>query len=555
MKHSIIKGYSSWLNENLLIAEAEGTDVGALYKAGDRAGLVDAAMAADSAEIKAHPAYASVMQWWKNGEGNLDLFKSLLKKSSSAKSDKARSLKSIYYWNGGGTVKGAAPRADMFYRVADAIITNGVKAGVTPERISQLKQAIDLLKTAKTEGFELKLSNLFGSIIPGALTDGVFNSDRTKIDVIAELSKLSKASADPTKPDQPKIEINASLKDALIKYRLNTNASKELMTDPLTSAKFLIAQRTNKATVTQYWIASVSLGDAEKKAILDHFKTKADAYAARKKDSSVTFDKAILVATNLYIAPKNEKITIAAPETPAAPAAPIVQAFSYPESANGDTKSPAFQKGLQLFPDDGVAIQPTAKSELSAAVKSAVDAVKAAGGTITSVSTWGYASTSQVGTTYKSADKTSKKENNVALANDRLASINTALAEALTANGVEIAPTVDAKNLAEPNRGPAWTDADKSNAKWGKPGARTPEYQATYGPWRYAVAFFQLTYTVTSTGSTPVIPFATPSGEWTSIISWSDESWKPELPRISFGTALPKVPMYKGGSPTACPIF
>jgi hypothetical protein len=540
MKHSIIKGYSSWLNENLLIAEAEGTDVGSLYKAGDRAGLVDAAMAADSAEIKAHPAYASVMQWWKNGEGDLNLFKSLLKKSSSAKTDKVRSLKSIYYWTGGGTVKGAAPRANMFYKVADAIIANGAKAGVTPEKISQLTQAIDLLKKAKAGGFELKISSLFGSIIPGALTDGVFDTGGKKIDVIAELAKP---------------QVMDTLKKALTAYRLNTNASKELMVDPLTSAKFLLAQQTNKATVNQYWVASMSLGDAEKKAMLDYFKSKADAYAARKKDPNVTFDKAILVATNLYIAPKNETITIAAPETPAAPTAPIVQAFSYPESANGDAKSPAFQKGLQLFPDDGVAIQPTAKSELAAAVKSAVDAVKAAGGTITSVSTWGYASTSQVGTTYKSADKTSKKENNVALANDRLASINTALAEALTANGVEIAPTVDAKNLAEPNRGPAWTDADKTNAKWGKPGARTPEYQATYGPWRYAVAFFQLTYTVTSTGSTPVEPSATPSGEWKSIITWSDESWKPSLPKISFGTALPKVPMYKGGSPTACPIF
>lgn len=539
MKHSIIKGYSSWLNENLLIAEAEGTDVGALYKAGDRAGLVDAAMAADSAEIKAHPAYASVMQWWKNGEGDLNLFKSLLKKSSSAKTDKVRSLKSIYYWNGGGTVKGAAPRADMFYKVADAIIANGAKAGVTPEKLTQLKQAIDILKIAKAEGFELRTSALFGSIVPGALSDGVFDTGGKKIDVIAEL----------TKP-----QVGDTLKKVLTNYKLNANSTRELMVDPLTSAKFLIAQRTNKATVDQYWIASMSLSDAEKKSMLDNFKAKADAYAARKKDPNLTFDKAILVATNLYIAPKNEKITVVA-GTPAAPAAPVVQAFSYPESAKGDAKSQAFQKGLQLFPDDGVTIQPTAQSELAATVKSAVEAVKAAGGTITAISTWGYASTSQVGTTYKSADKTSKKENNIALATDRLASINNALAAALTENGMTIAPTVDAKNLAEPNRGPAWTDADKSNAKWGKPGARTPEYQATYGPWRYAVAFFQLTYTITSTEPTPVKSTATPSGEWKSVITWSDESFQIELPRIQFGTALPKLPMYKGGSPTACPIF
>jgi hypothetical protein len=537
MKQSIIKSYSNWLNENLLIAEAEGVDIGALYKAGDRAALVEAAAAADSAEIKAHPAYAAVMQWWKNGEGDLNLFKSILKKSSAARTDRARSLKSIYYWNSGGTTRGAAPKANVFYKVADAIIANSERAGLSPDRLAQLKQAIDLLKTARAEGFELKVSSLFASIIPGKLTDGVMDGD---INVIAELAK---------NPVNPKI------KEELAKYRL-TGPKTELTKDPLTSAKFLIAQRTNKTTVGEYWIASMTLSDTEKKAMLDYFKSKADAYAARKNDPSLTFDKAILIATNLYIAPKNEEIIISAPETQAAPTAPIVQAFSYPENANGDTKSSAFQKGLQLFPDDGVTIQAAAKSELSAAVKSAVDSVKSLGGTITAVSTWGYASTSQVGTTYGSADKTSKRENNVKLANDRLASINAALAEALTANGVELTPTIDAKNLAEPNRGPAWTDKDKVDAKWGKPGARTPEYQATYGPWRYAVAFFQLTYTITTPGKRSVQATATPSGEWKSVISWSDESWDPpKFPKIKFGTALPKVPTYKGGSPSACPIF
>jgi hypothetical protein len=514
MKTQIIKNYTTWLNENLLIAEAEGVDIGALYKAGNLAGLVEAAMAADSPEIKAHQAYTSVMQWWKNGGGDLNLVKTLLKKGSASKSDKLNSLKSMYYWTGGTVVNAKTPTTDTFYKVADAIIANGAKAGVTAEKISQLKQAIDILKSAKSKGFDLANTGLLGSIIPEALVNGTAYG----VDIVKELSK----SAD---------QINGRLKDGLVKWQLSaTTPSPELKKDPLTSANFLVSQQTNAATVNSYWTSAVSITDADKKAILDNFKSKADTYVARKKDSNITFDKAILIATNLRIAPKGQAITVDSPESAEASSAPTVQAFSYPPDPNGDPNSTAFQKAQQLFPDDGITIQLDKKAELDAMVKSALDAVKAAGGTITSISTWGWSRTSQVGTKYGSKDGTYIQANNVQLANDRIASINKALADSIAANGITITPTTDAaKNNPMPNSGPQWTDSDKrDDQKWGPLGNRSPLYQSTYGQWRYSQAFFQLTYTITNPEIK--IPDVTPNTEWKSVISWSDESIKIKIP-------------------------
>lgn len=542
MKNSIIKNYSTWLAESLQVLEAV-TDPTAAYKAGDRAGLVELAQANDSAEVKAHPAYASVMQWWKNGEGDLNLWKSLVKKSSDAKTDKTRSLKSIYYWSG-GAIGGSNKILDSFYKVADAIIKNGTKTGASEERISQLKQAVETLKDRQAKGFILKTGNLLGSIIPAALTDGVFTTGGENIQVADELAKPAP---------------NKALVGVLKNWKLTGNST-ELTKDPLTSVNFLADKLKDQAGADAFWTASMKISDADKKAMLDNFKAAADKYVAKKKVADLTFDKAILTATNLYILPKNEKITVTQAVQTGQPTQ-VTQSFSYPENPKGDTASPAFQKGLQLFEDDGTAIKQQAASELAASVKSAVDAVKAAGGTITGVKTWGYSSTSQVPTSYGSDpnNKQWKPENNVKLATDRLASINKALADSLTANGVTVAPTVETtKNIADANRGPAWTEKDRTDPKWGKAGARSQEYQTTYGPWRYAVAFFELTYTKTSTTPPEVASTASPSGEWKSMINWADESVSIEIniPKIRFGTGYSKSPNpIQKGKPLPCPVW
>ena len=537
MKNSIIKSYSTWLNEALRVHEAEGSDPSAMYQAGDRKGLVALAQTNDSAEIKAHPAYASVMEWWKNGSGNMGLIKSIIKQGSARKTDATRSLKSIYYWSGAGSSGKASTNLTDFYKVSDSIVRNGERLGLDQAKLTGLTAAVQKLKALQSTGFVPKTGMVLGAFIPGAFTDNKF--DTLKIsDIAAEL-------------DKP--EPNAQLTRLLKTWRVAYYSQAELGQDPKSSMDFLEKARLDPAQVNNYWAASTQLNDENKKALLDLFQQKADAYVARKQKAGVQIDmpKAILASTDLYIAPKNEKITVKI-DTTVPQAAPPPLVFSYPVDPKGDENSADFKKGLSLFPDDGVTVKPEVVAEINAAVKQAIDAVKTAGGTITAASTWGYSSTSKVTSKYAAANGAT---GNPALAQDRLASINKALSEAIAANGVTVTPTINtAKNIADPNRGPDWTAKEMADPKFGKPGARTPEYEATYGPWRFSICFFSFTYEIPQKPETEVLATATPSGEWKGHISWADESISITIPPIRF--KLPGMPsMPKPGGPLKCPTF
>lgn len=538
MKNSIIKSYSVWLNEALNVHEATGSDPNAMYQAGDRAGLVTLAQQQDSAEVKAHPAYAAVMEWWKQGQGDLNLIKSIIKQGSARKTDKMRSLKSIYYWTGSGAAGKMTAYLSNFYKVTDSIERNGERLGLDQAKLAGLKEAVAKLKELQAQGFVLKNIQLLGAFIPSAFTDNKY-TDQKIADIAAELDKPA-----------PNERIIRLLKAWRVAYY---SGSSDLEKDPKSSMTWLEAQRTNPQTVGTYWVASTQLNDEGKKALLDLFKQRADAYVARKQKAGTTidFNKAVMAATDLYIGPKNEKITVKV-DAEAPQAAPPPAVFSYPIDPKGDENSPNFKKGLSMFPDDGVTVKPEVLAEINATVKLAVDTIKTSGGTITAVSTWGYSSTSKVSTNYKSANG---QTGNPALAQDRLASINKALADAIAANGITVAPTVDAaRNVADPNRGPEWTQKDIVDPKWGKPGARTQEYQDTYSPWRFSIGFFSLTYTVPQKPETEVTAIAIPSGEWKGHISWADESITITLPRIApMLPSNPKAP--KKGGPLKCPTF
>ena len=538
MKNSIIKSYSVWLNEALNVHEATGSDPNAMYQAGDREGLVGLAQQQDSADVKAHPAYAAVMEWWKQGQGDLNLIKSIIKQGSSRKADKMRSLKSIYYWTGSGSASKMTAYLSNFYKVTDSIERNGERLGLDQAKLAGLKEAVAKLKELQAQGFVLKNIQLLGAFIPSAFTDNNY-TDQKISDIAAELDKPA-----------PNERIVKLLKTWRVAYY---SGSTELEKDPKSSITWLEAQRTNPQTVGNFWSASTQLNDEGKKALLDVFKQKADAYVIRKQKAGTTLDltKAIMAATDLYIGPKNEKITVKV-DAETQQAAPPPAVFSYPIDPKGDENSPNFKKGLSMFPDDGITVKPEVLAEINATVKLAVDTIKAAGGTVTAVSTWGYSSTSKVSTNYKSANG---QTGNPALAQDRLASINKALADAIAANGITVAPTVDAaRNVADPNRGPEWTQKDIVDPKWGKPGARTQEYQDTYSPWRFSIGFFSLTYTIPQKPETEVTAIAIPSGEWKGHISWADESITITLPRIA--PMLPGNPKAaKKGGPLKCPTF
>ena len=529
MKHSIIKSYAGWLNESLAVHEAETTsDPAALLQKQDRAGLVALAQSKDSEQVKAHPAYAAVMEWWKRGQGDLNLIKSLLKKSKAKQSDLKHSLDSIYAWASGGTNSKANTALTAFYTATDSIIRNSdklIKLGVDATKIASLKDSISKLKSPGTSG-NLALKGGFDKFVPAALVDNMFDD----IVISKELDK-----------PEPKPSLVNVLK-------------RNWTQDPKTGYDILIKAKTDAAQVNQYWVGGSTLNDTVKIQLLDLYKKKADDYIARKQKAGTTiqFEQAIATASDLYLMPKGQTITITFDAAAEAPPKPEPLYFSYPPNPNGNEESPEFKQGLSMFPDNGITVTPEAITGIQNTIKQAIDAVKAAGGTITAVKTWSYSSTSQVPTNYTSASGTG----NAALAKDRLAAMNKAMADAIAASGITVAPTIDAeKNASEPNRGPAWTDADRNDPKMGKPGARTPEYEAKYGKWRFSAAFFSLEYKVeTPNEPKPVQGTPTPSGEWQAFIRWQDESITippikiPGIPGRSPGK--PFVPLK---NPTACP--
>ena len=532
MTSRIIKDFSAWR----LFEAAEPQDPAALYRAGDRAGLMALATVNDSAALKAKPGYAAIIKWWTDGHGDLSFWKSLVKSGDEKKADSKQSLDSAYYWAGSGSNANRATLYNTFIKALDATITAKPKVDAWIAKQNAANQArystawIDglgdiksKLDAEKARGFIIIKSGM-DRVFPAMFSDNMMDNK--------EYSTL--VATDPV-PDQV-LRMLAQFK-------------------PLEATDTVIA---NKET---YFRASISLSETDKLAILDSFAAKAKIWADKqnaKKPGSETIESAIAKATDLYIGPQNVKIEISKPAAPAAPQT-VTASFSYPENPNGDEASEAFKKGLQMFPDDGTTIGATAAAELKTSVNDAVSKIQAAGGTITGVKTFAYSSTSKVPTKYGSADNTWNPDNNVKLANDRLAAINAALAAAISESGVQVAPTVDAENnTAFPNQGPDWGNTQRNDvAKYGKPGARTQAYQDEYGKWRFASAFFVFTYTITKTDSTPVAPQATPSGNWKSVIYWADESITIRIPKISLGSSYSYTPKPKnttrGG--VACPKF
>ena len=533
MTDRIIRDFGSWKLFEAEEATASQPDPAALYKAGDRKGLMAIATANDSAAVKAKPGYEAVIKWWTDGHGDLSFWKSMVKSGKSAEVDEKRSLNAAYYWAGSSSTEKEITRLNDFIKAIDATIANKAKVdawikgkgksapNLSTAWIDGLSQVKEQILAKKKAGLIIKTTPM-NMLFPPSYRDNLI--DDKPYDVALNSG---------TTPD--------FVLGNLARYK------------PTGKIEQIVAN-------TQNFTASIVLSEADKLAILDNFAKQAQAWANRRnktKGNSETLESGIAKATNLYIMPANVKVTMTAGTEAGAPVT-TTATFSYPDNPKGDSNSEAFKKGLQMFPDDGITIGAQALTELKAAVNDAVAKVKAAGGTITGVTTFAYSSTSQVPTRYGSADATWKAENNVKLANDRLAAINTALSQAITEAGVTVKPTVDAaKNFARPNAGPAWGDAQRKDPKYGKPGARTEAYEQEYGRWRFASAFFTLTYTVTSTETTATEPTMAPSGIWKSYISWSDESISIEIPSISFGGSYPdqRGPKFDPKHMRDCPSF
>lgn len=530
----IIKDFSSWK----LFEAGEPQDAAALYKAGDLAGLVALVKANDSAAVKSKPGYDAVMQWWSQGHGDLGLIKGLLKSGSARQGDKTNSLKSAYYWSGSSSNVNATGLVSGLLTAMKAVAANkakvdawiatakGNKASYSSEWIDSLGETIQKIEDYQKAG-SMITPNATWYIFPPSLKDNML--DKTKV-------------SDSLESETP----NPSILRILAQFK------------PTKQFSEIEAERTKPDTAL--WKASAQISEADKLKLMDVIAAKAQKHADRinkSKPGTLDLTKSIMTASDLYVMPQNVEFKVTAAEAPAAPTS-VTASFSYPANPNGDENSPEFKKGLQLFPDDGTTVGPEATAAINQAVTEAVKKIQEQGGTITGVQTYGYSSTSKVPTKYGSDSATYNPANNVRLANDRLAAINATLAQAIKTAGVQVEPTVDAaKNVAVPNHpnSPDWGDAQrKDSAKYGTPGKRTAQYEAEYGKWRFAAAFFTFTYTVTTT--TPNQPGTDVSvvGQWKAVMHWSDESISISIPRISIGGSFPSAPRPKKSS-TACPVF
>jgi hypothetical protein len=478
------------------------------------------------------------MQWWSKGHGDLGLISSILKSGSSRKSDTANSLKSAYYWAGSSSNVGGSNVVSTLLVAMKAALANkakvdtwittakGNKADYSTAWMDELGEIIKKLEDYQRAG-SLLTSAGADYIFPSALKDNIL--DKTKV-------------SDSLASEKP---VDSILRN-LARFK------------PVKKFVDIESQRTVAGNI--YWKASAQITEADKIKLMDLIAAKAQAHADKinkKKPGTLDLNKSILTATDLHVMPQNVEFKVTAAELPAAPTT-VTASFSYPANPNGDENSPEFKKGLQLFPDDGTTVGANAIAAINQAVVEAVKKIQEQGGTITGVQTYGYSSTSKVPTKYGSDSATYNPENNVRLANDRLAAINATLSQAIKTAGVQVEPVVNAaNNVAVPNHpsSPDWGDAQRrDSAKYGTPGKRTAQYEAEYGKWRFAAAFFSFTYTVKTTIPNQTSADVSVVGQWKVVMNWADESISISIPRISIGGSFPSAPKPKKSS-TACPVF
>ena len=296
-------------------------------------------------------------------------------------------------------------------------------------------------------------------------------------------------------------------------------------------------------TVADYFIAGSTMSFENKQAIMAAFKAKIDEHVVNhnnnKSNEPLSVEDAINLATNLLIVPNGSTITV---QPSATPEIPVITQFvgSYPT----DPKN-----SINYFEDDDIVIKPDIQKELMAAVKATVDGIIADGGKITAVRVSGEASTSIVPSSYdKATNKPTKKPGeytaakNVDLVNARLVAMKDILTTAFKAAGVEEAlikpdPTQD---TALPNNPPgAVYDAAKYKDKDTNPTVKAA-YEAEFGPWRFAIGFWEIDVSASSTEPQLTAPTSTTSSTWDISISWANESikvprkWKNTLKTFTF---------------------
>jgi hypothetical protein len=468
-------GYRTLINE-------QNTSPAELYKSGDREGLYELALSTDSESVKASPVYKNTLEWWLRGQGKVN---ALVGEKGRKSTDETQSLKSLYRWTGGDSAVGASSDTSKLDKYLNFI-----------DQISQKKS--DLIKSDPNSFNEEKFNRIESS-------QKILNQYKTKGIVMA-------------KPELLIPNIDQLISD--FKSNKFQNLKRIMDEFPKKVDEYAKIYNDKSQGFNTFWRIKSTITDQDKISILKEIETQSQNYWDNHKKVSNSIGGIVDIATDLYIAPKNE--SLGGTSTNETKITTIVG--GYPGDANG-VESPEWVEGHQLFPDDGIVINPETKTKINDEVKKSIDFVKSVNGKITSIKTWGFSSTSKVPTRYGSDNNQFSPDNNIRLSEDRLTAINAALAEAFKNNGIETTPVVDG-NISQPNQGPNWDTQQRNNtAEYGVKGRRTEKYENEYGNWRYARAFFKITFEASTSDVQKTIS-ADKLTKWNPYINWGREGMK-----------------------------
>lgn len=571
MKNQIIKSYTDWLLESLSLNEDfDQATIQQLAQKQDLDKLYELLVATDDEATKALPNYQAIIAWWKRGSADLNLWKRFLKTTTAANSDKLNSANSMYYWMGGKVGAG------------------GIGSTDTKKAINEMESLESLLLILKTTadtiskivpspqfGLDVNgVANLTALIASWKNVPAIATEIQTFIELIKskglilKVGKVNKImqinnTINGFSNNKPYAQYFKQFADNLTNTGKSGAGSGTLFsaisTLNLDTVKKGIAEATaalnSTKTVADYFIADSTMSFENKQAIMAAFNAKINEYVTKTK-LKITAEDAINLATNLSILPKGSTITV---QPSATPEIPVVTQFvgSFPTDA---------KKSINYFEDDDIVIKPDIRSELMAAVKATVDGLIADGGKITAVRVWGEASTSIVPSSYDKATKKPTKKpgeytaaKNVDLVNARLTAIKEILTTAFKTAGVEEAlikpdPTQDTP-LANNGDGTTY-DSTKYRDKDTNPTVKAA-YEAEFGPWRFAIGFWEIDVSASSTEPQLTAPTSTTSSAWNISISWANESikvprkWKNTL-KTFFNFKRPHRGLSKGKPGVKC---
>ena len=567
MKNQIIKSYTNWLLESLLLNEAvDQTQLQTLVKAQDLGGLYDLLVANDDEATKALPNYQAIIDWWKRGSADLNLLQRFVKTGKAANSDKLNSANSMYYWmggqvGGGGTgsldvrqgvnamagielllkeiqttsaiISAISPTDPKFAKIRDKNTLTTLITGWKniPAIVTEIQTLIDLIKS---KGLILK---------PGSVAK-LMSTVSTKISGTYPVDGKPLTYAQYFKQYADNLTANGTSFSSWCD--LGNDISKLTLATVKGEIATLTASFETQKTVSDYFIARSTMSFDNKKAIMAAFNAKINEKVANTK-SEITAEEAINLATGLSIVPKGTSITV---QPSATPEIPVVTKFdgSFP-ATDGDWESDQVKKAINYFEDDSIDIKPAIQTEIMAAVKATVDGIIADGGKITAVRVSGEASTSVVPSSYDKATKKPTKQpkdysiqKNIDLATDRLAAIKGTLTSAFKAAGVEealIQPDPSNDTFLPNNPPGAVYDPTKYKGKETNPQIMAA-YEKEFGKWRFAVGIWQIDVSASITEPQLTAPTSTTSSAWDISISWTDESikvprkWKNTLKTFTF---------------------